>query len=147
MPSFEVRNPDYADRVRAIFDEARFIQLLGIELSDCGPGYAESSLAVRPDLLQQNELIHAGVQATMADHTAGAAAGTLMAADQIVLSVEYKVQLLRAAKGSELRCRGEVIKAGSRFAAVEASVYCQAEEREVLTAKLTATMAYISNAD
>jgi len=94
------RNPLYAERVAAIFDTAPFMKHLGVRLLRCEPGLCETVLVVQPGQLQQDGYVHAGVQATFADHTAGAAAGTLMAADEIVLTVELKINLLRAAQGA-----------------------------------------------
>jgi uncharacterized protein (TIGR00369 family) len=103
------RNPRYEERIRAVFDTAPFMRHLGVVLRRCEPGFCETSLPVQPWQLQQDGFIHAGVQATIADHGAGAAAGTLMAEDEIVLSVEFKVNLLRPAQGDELICRAKVL--------------------------------------
>ena len=59
-----------------------------------------SALEVGGRHLQQDTFIHAGVLATMADHTAGAAAGTLVDIEEIVLTAEFKVSLLRPAVGA-----------------------------------------------
>jgi uncharacterized protein (TIGR00369 family) len=143
---FEPQHPDYPARVRALFQNAPFVQHLGVELAQCGPGYVESTLRVAPHHRQQDGFVHAGLQATMADHTAGAAALTLMPAEQNVLSVECKIQLLRSARGERLRCWAEVLKPGSRFAAVEAGVWSAEPGGEKLVARLTATMACITPA-
>ena len=68
--------------------------------------------------------MHAGVQATMADHTAGGAAATMIEPDHIVLTVEFKINLLRAAKGERLTCHSQVLKPGSRLIVVESEVLC-----------------------
>ena len=65
-------DPNYQAVIRDIFSEAGFISELGIQLRDLGPGWCETEMMVAPRHLQQNGFIHAGVQATMADHTAGA---------------------------------------------------------------------------
>lgn len=116
-------DPDYRARVERIFAAAPFIAALGVELVDCGPGWCETRLTVEPRHLQQDGYVHAGVQATVADHTAGAAAGTLLRPDQIVLSVEFKVNLLRPAQGIALRCRAEVMRAGRQLVPVSADVW------------------------
>ncbi len=79
----------------------------------------------------------------MADHTAGAAAGTLIAVGQMVLTAEFKVNLLRPAKGESLFCRAEVLKPGKMLTVVESEVYaCQSGEKK-LVSKMTATMAVV----
>ena len=143
---FTPANPDYRARVETIFAAAPFIADLGIELHDCGPGWCETSLKLQPQHFQQNQVVHAGVQATLADHTAGAAAGTLMSAEQVVLTVEYKVQLLRAAQGEHLTCRAEVLRPGKQITAVESVVLAHPAEgaEGKLVAKLSATMALVT---
>ncbi len=112
---------------------------LGVSLLRCAPGRCESTLRVRPEHAQQDGYIHAGVMTAMADHTAGAAAATLIQADEGVLSVELKISLLRPGQGDALRCEALVIKPGRRLSFVESSVFAQNK----LVAKLSATMAVV----
>lgn len=136
-------NPNYQAVIREIFSEAGFISELGIQLRNLGPGWCETEMLVTPRHLQQNGFIHAGVQATMADHTAGAAAATLMAAGQVVLTVEFKINLLRPAIGERLRCRAEVVKPGKRISFVEAAVTALNEAETKLVSTLVATMTFV----
>jgi acyl-coenzyme A thioesterase PaaI-like protein len=62
---------------------------------------------------------------------------------QLVLSVEFKINLLRAAKGERLVCRAEVLKPGKRFSVVESEVSCVDGGNERLVSKMTATIAYV----
>ncbi len=110
-----------------------------MEVSAVSAGVCETSLLLAPKHLQQNGYVHAGVSAAMADHSAGGAAGTLVAPDEGVLTTEYSIHLLRAGRGARLRCRADVLKPGARLSVVEASVYCD----EVLIAKMIATLAIV----
>ena len=140
----ESRNPDFRRVIEAVFDQAAFITDVGIELVDMGPGWCETTLPLAPRHLQQNGFVHAGVQATIADHTAGAASSTLVAADEYVLTLEFKINLLRAAKGDRLRCRAQVLKPGSRFTIVESEVYAQSAGRDdQLVSKATISLAVL----
>ena len=138
-PMFTVRNPEFAARVRQIFDDAPFIQHLGVEVVAIAPGLVETALAPRAEHLQQDGVVHAGVVATLADHTAGAAAGTLMAASQIVLTSELGLHLLRPARG-RLACRATVLKPGRTLTIVESEIR---DPDGVLVAKLIATLAIV----
>lgn len=64
------QNPDYAAQVQRIIEEAVFVGHVGIHYADCGPGWCETRLLPAPELMQQDGFLHAGVLATMADHTA-----------------------------------------------------------------------------
>lgn len=139
----EPRDPDWQQRCRAIFSAAPFISHVGYRLTALAPGTAESELLLRPDHLQHDGIVHAGVQATMADHTAGTAAATLMAATDIVLTVEFKTNLFAPARGEKLVCRALVLKPGRRIAVAEGEVYAVAAAGQTLVSKTTVTLAYV----
>ena len=136
-------NPDYREAVRRGFDRAAFVSDVGIVLLDCGPGWCETTLRIEPRHLQQTGVVHAGVQTTIADHTAGAAAISLTRADEAIVTVEFKLHLLRAAQGESLWCRGQVLKPGKTFHVVESELYAVSGDRKVLVSKLTGTMAVL----
>ncbi|MBI5904621.1 MAG: hotdog fold thioesterase [Deltaproteobacteria bacterium] len=133
------QNPDYRELAKALFDKAPFIAELGLQLSDLGPGWCETVLPVAPKHLQQDGYVHAGVQATVADHSAGGAAGTLVKADELVLTAEFKINLLRPAIADRLRCRSTVLKAGRTLIVAESEVFAVRDGKEKLTAKAIVT--------
>jgi len=132
-----------AREIDRIFNAAPFVARLGIRLVKLDPGACETSLEVDEWHLQQDGFVHAGVQATMADHTAGAAAATLLDPGQIVLTLEFKINLLRPARGHRLNCLAKVLKPGSRVTVVESEVFCEDGDRRLLVSKATASMAVI----
>jgi uncharacterized protein (TIGR00369 family) len=91
--------------------------------------------------MQHTGQAHAGVVATMADHTMGAAAQTLARAGQWDMTAELKTSVLRPARGERLVCEGHVIKAGRNISFTEAEVYAEAGGERTLVAKASATMA------
>jgi uncharacterized protein (TIGR00369 family) len=62
--------------VEQIFEDARFVRSVGIELLSFGDGWCETRVKVVPALEQQHGLVHAGVLMTLADHTCGGAAAS-----------------------------------------------------------------------
>jgi uncharacterized protein (TIGR00369 family) len=144
MESFKTKNPNFRDMLDWGFREVPFLKHVGVKLADVGEGWCESEVITQPHHLQQGGYIHAGVLSTMADHTAGGAATTLVAKDEFVLTLDFSVNLLRATQASRLRCRAQVLKPGSRFSVVESEVYAAGEDgKEVLAAKGTFTMAVL----
>ncbi len=123
------------DELDQIFSAVPFIAHLGIRLVSVGPGECETELLVQPHHLQQNGYVHAGVQAAMADHSAGGAAATLATADQMFLTAEYKINLLRPARGTRLLCKSKVLRPGSRLTVVESEVFSEHEGERVLVSK------------
>jgi uncharacterized protein (TIGR00369 family) len=132
-------------QIEAIFQRANFVNDIGITLQDSGPGWCESTLALTEKHLQQNGFAHAGVCATIADHTAGGAAISMAADGFGVLSIEFKINLLRPAVGQSMRCRATVLRAGKTVSVVEAEVFCSNNKQEKLVAKATVTLAMVSN--
>ena len=133
-----------SEEVKRIFNRAPFIADLGIQLDSLGQGECTTVLLLQPRHLQQDGYVHAGVQATMADHTAGAAAATLLQVGQIVLTAEFKINLLRAAKGDRLICRAKVLKPGKQLTVVESEIFSVASETEKLVSKATVTIAVVT---
>jgi uncharacterized protein (TIGR00369 family) len=132
-----------AGLVRRIFENARFVRLLGIELIAFGDGWCETRVAVTPTLEQQHGFVHAGVLMTLADHTCGGAAATMAPQGQDVITVENKVSFLRPASGAVLFCRAEVLKAGKRLIFTEAEVMIERDGERVMVAKASSTLAVI----
>ena len=91
--------------------------------------------------MQQDGIAHAGVLATLADHSAGAAAGTLLEKNQMVLTAEFKINLLRAAKGDFLECHSKVLKAGKSLVVAESEIIDPKTQQ--LLAKAIVTMSVI----
>ena len=130
--------------IAAIFDNAPFVQHLGIRVVRQAEGACDTVMSVRAEHLQQDGYVHAGVIATIADHTAGGAAGTLLKAHQGVLSIEFKVNMLRPAKGEELFCRGTVLRGGRTITVAESEVFARSNGLDdKLIAKATVTLAVV----
>ncbi len=111
------------ERIRASFARQRFMATLGAELGRVAPGEVEISLAVRPDLTQQNGFLHAGVTAAIADSACGYAALSMMPEDSDVLSVEFKVNMLAPAAGVRAVARATVLRAGRTITVCRATVF------------------------
>lgn len=118
----QVRDPDYAARVRASFAKQQAMQLIGAELVELAPGQCVIELPHRPEITQQHGYIHGGVVGMIADSAAGYAAMTLTVAEASVLTVEYKINLIAPADGEKLVASGEVIRAGRQLLVTRAEV-------------------------
>ena len=143
-------NPAFAEEVKASFAQQSIMKLIGAKLSLVEPGLIEITLPYHADLTQQHGYLHAGVVTTIADSACGYAAYSLMPAGSEVLSVEFKVNLLRPAQGKSFLARAEVIKAGRTLTVVRADVFGIAENGEkslVATMQGTMIAARMQNSD
>jgi uncharacterized protein (TIGR00369 family) len=137
----------FTEIAKDIFDAAAFVRDVGLEFDAASEGECTTLLRLQSRHLQQNGVVHAAVQFTMADHTAGAAASTLAPVGAMVLTVEIKISLLKAARGEQLTCKARVIKAGRRLSFVESEVYCLHLGTHYLASKATATIAMTPQSD
>jgi acyl-coenzyme A thioesterase PaaI-like protein len=80
------------------------------------------------------------VVTTLADHTAGGAASSLVGPEESVLTAD--VHLLRPASGELLRCRGEVVKSGKQLIVAQADVW----DGDSQCARYLGTMAVVDQA-
>ncbi len=103
-------------------------------------GYFQSGVRIEEHHRQQDGFIHAGVMATMADHTAGYSAFTIVDENFQILTIEFKINFLRPAFGDALVCRSRVIREGSQIIISESEVFDIRGEEEAMVAKAMVTL-------
>jgi uncharacterized protein (TIGR00369 family) len=111
-PEFIPPDLGYDDRVRASFEAQAMMHTLGVSIAGLGPGWVDLEFDHHEDFTQQHGFKHAGAIATVLDSACGYAAFSLMPADAAVLTVEYKINLLRPAKAERYRASAWVVKPG-----------------------------------
>ena len=127
---------------RRIFETAPFMRELGVRPLAVEPGRLSTEVVIAERHLQHMGFVHAGVMASLADHSMGAAAQSLAPAGHWILTAELKTSLLRAAKGRRLVCEAWVIKPGRSLSFTEAEVHAEDEAgQRTLVLKASATMA------
>ncbi len=119
----EPRNPDFATRVRDSFVRQTFMETIGAVLDEVVAGSVTVRLPKRDDLLQQHGFFHGGLVGTIADNAGGYSAFSMMRAEDSVLTVEYKLNIMAPAVGDELIAIGQVIRAGKTLTVCRSDVY------------------------
>lgn len=115
-----------------------FTRFLDIEPLTVWDGVAELVVPVRDDMTQHHGFAHGAVIGAMADN-ACAWAGSSVLGD--VVTGSYSINFLSPARGTHLRAKGQVVKAGKRQAVVQAEVWAETEgQPPVLAAVATATI-------
>lgn len=117
-----------------------FIQYCRIEPEIVGKGYFQSKVKIETYHRQQDGFIHAGLMATMADHTAGYSAFTLVSEDFQILTIEFKINFLKPAYGGALVCCSNVIRGGHQIIVSESEVYDVRDTGKMLAAKALVTL-------
>lgn len=100
-----------------------FIKFCGFKASKIEIGIFESTLKVGENHKTQDEFIHAGLIATMSDHTAGYAAYTLVPDNIRILTVEFKINFLKPGYGNGLKCKSEIISQGKQILVAQSTVF------------------------
>ena len=121
-------------RIKKSFDRQQFLSLIGATLEHAERGKVVISCKRREELTQQQGLLHGGVVTTIADVTCGYTALTVIPEGQEVLTVEFKINLLRPVLAEKIVATGSVIKTGKTL------VITEAEVRDAVTDKLIAKM-------
>lgn len=122
------------------FAKQGFMRTLGARLTMIDDGRCEIRLPHDSGLTQQHGLFHGGVVATLADNAGGIAAYSLMEGDRQPLTIEFKINLLAPAKGTELIARGEVLRAGRSLSHTRADVFSIENGAELLVATALVTI-------
>lgn len=138
---FQPQDPNYQERVHASFARQQAMQTLGIEIARLMPGEIELTMAHEGAYTQQHGFTHAGIIATALDTACGYAAFSLMPADAAVLTVEFKVNLIAPAKGTQFLFRAAVVKPGRTLTVCEARALATVDGNgERLVATMTGTL-------
>jgi uncharacterized protein (TIGR00369 family) len=117
-----------------------FIKFCGFQASKIEKGIFESTLKIGENHKTQDNFIHAGLIATMSDHTAGYAAYTLVPDNIRILSIEFKINFLKPAYGNALKCKSEIISQGKQIIVAQSSVFDLRDTHQKMVSKSTITL-------
>ena len=123
MAQFEPHNPDFDAEVRHRFTQQPYNLSIGAKVTDVQPGRVEVVVPTRADLIQHNGYFHGGLIAGLADIAGGFAGWSLVASDQGMLTIEYKLNIVAPGLGDELRAVGEVISRGRSIIVTRIDVF------------------------
>lgn len=151
---------DRIDHLRRDFEQG-FVRYCGFKADRIENGSFSSLLTLQDHHRQQDGFVHAGVLATMADHTAGYAAFSVVDETFQILSIEFKINMFKPALGVGLECRSNVLRRGRQIIVAESEIYDIRKdlkkdtgknlkenldgEEKVLVAKATVTLMAVLN--
>ncbi|MFX1489853.1 MAG: PaaI family thioesterase [Promethearchaeota archaeon] len=103
-------------------------------------GVFESLLTVHPEHKQQDGFIHAGVIATIADHTTGYSAYTIVPENLRILTIEFRINYFKLAQGNEIICKSRVINPGKKIIVSESEIFVKSDIEEKMVSKALVTL-------
>ncbi len=140
MAPFEPQNPNYVAEVRYRFAQQPYNLSIGAEVTDVMPGRVEIVVPSRADLVQHNGYFHGGLIAGLADIAGGFAGWSLVAEDQGMLTIEYKLNIVAPGLGDALRAVGEVVSRGRSIIVTRIDVFGSRDGEPVLCATSLQTL-------
>lgn len=112
LPDFKPASADFAAMVRKSYEKQGLMRTLGCELVDVRPGFVAIGMPYDEGLTQQHGFFHAGGLGAIVDTAGGFAGYSLFGADDGVLTVEFKLNLMAPADGEYMLARGQVVRTG-----------------------------------
>jgi uncharacterized protein (TIGR00369 family) len=116
------RKPIDRERLTALFDSViPFNRFLGVRVTDLGDGVAQLELPFRTDFVGNPLLktLHGGVISMLLDNCGGAAVWTQIGRNDLVSTVDLRVDYLRPGRPETLIGSGRVVRQGNRVGVVE----------------------------
>lgn len=147
MPDFTARDPDFETRIQKSFEAQGIMGHLGATLVSVSPGACVIELPYSDAVSQQHGFFHGGVIGTIADTAGGYAAFSLMDAEDQILTVEYKLNLMAPASGDLLIARGRVLRPGRTLTVTQAEVCVVKDGVETVCAAMQQTLMRIAGRD
>jgi len=117
--------------------QSAFSQLLGCRLQRLEEGVAEVALALEPQLRNRGGFLHGGAIFSLVDIAMGLACSSSHGFDRRSVTLECKINYVRAVSEGEVLCTARVLHAGRRTLVLDADVF----QGDKLVAKAQGTFA------
>jgi uncharacterized protein (TIGR00369 family) len=122
--NFLVRNALFREDIGRSFARQGALRLIGAELVTIEPGLCIVGLPVEERVSQHHGHVHGGVLGMIGDVAGGYAAMSLFDPNTEILTVEYKINFLRPARGDRLLAEGRVVRSGRSLTVTSVEVRC-----------------------
>ncbi|HEY5533100.1 MAG TPA: PaaI family thioesterase [Candidatus Anoxymicrobiaceae bacterium] len=134
----------YREIIRERVENSPFYQLIGMEITGLGPGWATFKMPTGKHLLNIGGIVHGGAITSIADAASGVALATLLEKfRERPITIELKINFCAPVVEGLIEARGSVIQKGGRIAVCEVDV----TEGERLVAKGMSTYMILSVTD
>jgi uncharacterized protein (TIGR00369 family) len=117
---------EHLELMRTVLTQVPFAQLLGIELVAATSGSAILRLAIRPELKQNQGLLHGGAMASLIDTATAFAIVSQLTKSEKFTTVDLTINYLRPITEGVATCQARVVRAGRRILTLSAEVHDEA---------------------
>jgi uncharacterized protein (TIGR00369 family) len=136
-------NLDLVHRIQNSFAKQSAMHLIRATIPVIEENLVEIHIPHWEGIEQQHGYIHAGVVGMIVDSAAGYAAMTVAPEGASILSVEYKMNMLRPADGEKLIARGEVVKSGRTLCITRGEVFAIKDGKSTMCALMQQTIMFM----
>ncbi|MBS0029248.1 PaaI family thioesterase [Chitinophaga sp. 22321] len=133
-------DPQISERINASFGRQKLMQFYGATIEGIDNGFMAIAVPPTDFLLRTSGIFHGGVIAALADTAGGYAATTLYPQDVSFLTIEFKINFLRQAKGEKLIAKATVIKGGATITVVQTDLFILNNDKEAQVATSLITL-------
>ena len=108
--------------IKDTLNSSPFYKLIGMEVVDIKENYSKLRIPFKKELLQIQGVAHGGVVASIADAAVAIALFSLVDLNDILSTIELKVNYLAPIRSGEIVAEGKIVHKGSRIALGDAEV-------------------------
>ena len=99
-----------------------FVNFMGVQVPELGEGYAHFTLEIRPDFHNSQGFLQGGVIAALADEAVAYALFSLVSDEEMISTVEMKINFLAPAQQGLLEAQAFIRKRGRTLSLGEVEV-------------------------
>ena len=104
--------PEKISSIKTRLDNSPLLKFLKAEIELLSPGFARVRIPFRPDFLQGFGVVQGGIIATAGDTAAGIAFMTLLEPNEILSTVDLKMNFLAPMRGGDIFSEARIIQRG-----------------------------------
>ena len=114
--------------------EVPFNRYLGFKVLEAGEGFARVRIPFKPDFIgdPRRPALHGGIMSTVIDACGGFAVWTLFNIEDLISTVDMRVDYLRPGPGNNVIAESRVVRMGNRVSVVNTIVYPEGNKEDIL---------------
>jgi len=118
----EPLTPELETAIRRRLEHNPFVKFMGIQVPELGQGYARFVLQVRPEFHNSQGFLQGGVIAALADEAVAYALFSTVSENEMINTVEMKINFLRPVREGEIVAEAHITKRGRTISLGEVAV-------------------------
>ncbi|UCF88299.1 MAG: PaaI family thioesterase [bacterium] len=125
---------DLSRHIRFLEDEVPFNRHMGFEVVHCEEGFVRVRIPFRPVFIgdPRRPALHGGIFSAVIDACGGLAVWTLFDVEDLISTVDMRVDYLRPGPATTIIAESRVVRMGNRVSVVNTVVYPENRNEEIL---------------